>query len=54
MSGTNQRQIGNTLWKVADELRGAMNGNNLPCKALSIRFSCTHNVDNFIHGDITQ
>jgi len=25
MTDTNQKQLGNTLWKIADDLRGAMN-----------------------------
>ena len=25
MNDTNQKQLGNTLWKIADDLRGAMN-----------------------------
>ena len=25
MTDTNQKQLGNTLWSIADQLRGAMN-----------------------------
>jgi hypothetical protein len=54
MSGTNQRQLDNTLWKVADELCGAMNADNFHYKALFDLFSCDFTVDNYIHGDVTQ
>lgn len=54
MSGTNQRQLGNTLWKVADELRGTMNADNFRYKVLFVLFYCDFTVDNYIHGDVTQ
>jgi hypothetical protein len=28
MTETNQKQLGNTLWKIADDLRGAMNADD--------------------------
>jgi len=28
MNDTNQRQLGNTLWKIADDLRGAMDADD--------------------------
>ena len=30
MSDCSQQQLGNTLWAIADQLRGAMNADNLP------------------------
>jgi type I restriction enzyme M protein len=28
MTATNQKQLGSTLWKIADDLRGAMNADD--------------------------
>jgi len=42
MNDTNQRQLGNTLWKIADDLRGAMNADDFRDYMLSwapVRFS---------------
>lgn len=30
MTANDQTQLGNTLWKIADELRGAMNADDFP------------------------
>ncbi|HEY0459846.1 MAG TPA: type I restriction-modification system subunit M [Pyrinomonadaceae bacterium] len=38
MTGTNQTQLGNTLWKIADELRGAMNADDFRDYMLSFLF----------------
>jgi type I restriction enzyme M protein len=29
MTDTNQKQLGNTLWSIADQLRGAMDADDL-------------------------
>jgi len=38
MTDTNQKQLGNTLWKIADELRGAMNADDFRDYMLSFLF----------------
>jgi type I restriction enzyme M protein len=38
MTSTNQTQLGNTLWKIADELRGAMNADDFRDYMLSFLF----------------
>jgi type I restriction enzyme M protein len=38
MNDTNQKQLGNTLWKIADELRGAMNADDFRDYMLSFLF----------------
>jgi len=38
MSDTNQKQLGNTLWKIADDLRGAMNADDFRDYMLSFLF----------------
>lgn len=40
MTENDQKELGNTLWKLADDLRGAMN------VSMNIEFS-THCVENF-------
>jgi type I restriction enzyme M protein len=38
MTDTNQKQLGNTLWSIANELRGAMNANDFQDYILSFLF----------------
>jgi type I restriction enzyme M protein len=38
MNDTNQKQLGNTLWKIADDLRGAMNADDFRDYMLSFLF----------------
>ena len=38
MTDTNQKQLGNTLWSIADDLRGAMNANDFQDYMLSFLF----------------
>lgn len=38
MTDTNQKQLGNTLWKIADDLRGAMNADDFRDYMLSFLF----------------
>jgi type I restriction enzyme M protein len=38
MTDTNQKQLGNTLWKIADQLRGAMNADDFRDYMLSFLF----------------
>ena len=38
MTETNQKQLGNTLWKIADDLRGAMNADDFRDYMLSFPF----------------
>ena len=38
MTETNQKQLGNTLWKIADDLRGAMNADDFRDYMLSFLF----------------
>ena len=38
MTDTNQKQLGNTLWSIADDLRGAMNANSFQDYMLSFLF----------------
>jgi type I restriction enzyme M protein len=38
MAGNDQTQLGNTLWKIADELRGAMNADQFRDYMLSFLF----------------
>ena len=38
MTDNNQTQLGNTLWKIADELRGAMNPDQFRDYMLSFLF----------------
>ena len=38
MNNTNQKQLGNTLWKIADDLRGAMNADDFRDYMLSFLF----------------
>ena len=38
MTDTNQKQMGNTLWSIADQLRVAMNSNNFRDYTLFFRF----------------
>ncbi len=40
MTYTNQKQLGNTLWSIADQLRGAMNANDFRDYMLSFLFLC--------------
>lgn len=54
MSGTNQRQLGNTLWKLADKLHWAMKADNSHYKGLFDLFSCDTNIGQYIRGDVNQ
>ena len=38
MTDTNQKQLGNTLWNIADQLRGAMNADDFRDYMLSFLF----------------
>ncbi len=38
MTGTNQKQLGNTLWRIADQLRGAMDVDDFRDYMLSFLF----------------
>ena len=38
MTDTNQKQLGNTLWSIADQLRGAMDADNFRDYMLSFLF----------------
>ena len=38
MTDTNQKQLGNTLWSIADDLRGAVNANDFQDYILSFLF----------------
>jgi type I restriction enzyme M protein len=38
MSDPNQKQLGNTLWSIADQLRGAMNADNFRDYMVSFLF----------------
>jgi len=38
MTGTNQKQLGNTLWGIADTLRGAMNADDYMLSFLFLRY----------------
>ena len=38
MTDTNQKQLGNTLWSIADDLRGALNANDFQDNMLSFLF----------------
>ena len=38
MTETNQKQLGNTLWSIADQLRGAMNADDFRDYMLSFLF----------------
>ena len=38
MTDTNQKQLGNTLWSIADQLRGAMNADDFRDYMLSFLF----------------
>ena len=38
MTDTNQRQLGNTLWSIADQLRGAMDADDFRDYMLSFLF----------------
>jgi type I restriction enzyme M protein len=38
MTEANQKQLGNTLWKIADDLRGAMNADDFRDYMLSFFF----------------
>ena len=38
MNDSNQKQLGNTLWKIADDLRGAMNADDFRDYMLSFLF----------------
>jgi type I restriction enzyme M protein len=38
MTDTNQKQLGNTLWRIADQLRGAMNAEDFRDSMLSCLF----------------
>ena len=53
MSGTSQKQLGTTLWKIADELRAAMNADDFRYEVLIFLFSRGLFVKEFIHVDIS-
>jgi len=38
MTEQNQKQLGSTLWKIADELRGAMNADDFSYTKLPMNF----------------
>ncbi len=38
MTDTNQKQLGNTLWSIADQLRGAMDADDFRDSMLSFLF----------------
>lgn len=40
MTDANQEQLGNTLWSIADQLRGAMNADDFRDYMRSFRFLC--------------
>jgi type I restriction enzyme M protein len=45
MTDTNQKQLGNTLWSIADQLRGAMDADDFRDSMLSFPF-LRHLFDN--------
>ena len=40
MTDTNQKQLGSTLWNIADQLRGAMDADDFRDYMLSFLFLC--------------
>jgi type I restriction enzyme M protein len=52
MSGTIQKQLCSTLWKIADELCGAMNADDFRNEVLIFLFSRGLFIKEFIHVDI--
>lgn len=40
MADTNQKQLGNTLWSIAEQLRGAMDADDFRDYMLSFLFLC--------------
>ena len=52
MSGTIQKQLGTTLWKIDDELRGAMNADDFCYEVLIFLFSRGLFIKGYIHVDV--
>jgi type I restriction-modification system DNA methylase subunit len=52
MSHTNQNPLGNTIWKISDELREAMNVDDFRIKILFFLFFCDFYVQKDIHGNV--
>jgi type I restriction enzyme M protein len=52
MSGTIQTQLGITLWKIADKLRGAMNADDFRYGVLISLFSRVPSIKRYIHVDV--
>jgi type I restriction enzyme M protein len=52
MRGTIQKQLGTTLWKIADELRGAMNADDFRYEVLIFLFSRGSSIKGYILVDV--
>lgn len=52
MTDTNQKQLGNTLWAIADQLRGAMDADDFRDYMLSFLF-LRYLSDNYIRTRVT-
>jgi hypothetical protein len=52
MSDSTQQQLGNTLWAIADELRGAMNADDFCYEVLIFLISCDLFIKGYIHVDV--
>lgn len=53
MSGTSQVQLGTTLCKIAEELNGAMNGDDFHYGVLIFLCSPDPTINEFVNGDVT-
>jgi type I restriction enzyme M protein len=52
MSDSTQQQLGNSLWAIADKLRGAMNADDFCYEVLIFLFSRDPFIKEFIHLDV--
>jgi type I restriction enzyme M protein len=52
MSASTQQQLGNTLWAIADKLRGAMNADVFRYEVLLFLFSRGLFIKGYIHADV--
>ncbi|MCP9887327.1 SAM-dependent DNA methyltransferase [Cyanobium sp. ATX 6A2] len=52
MSGTSQKQLGTMLWKIADEMLGAMNADDFLYEVLIFLFSRGPSIRRYIHVDV--
>jgi type I restriction enzyme M protein len=52
MSDSTQQQLGNTLWAIADKLRGAMNADDFRYEVLIFLISRGPSIKGYVHVDV--